>query len=155
MTLAWTDTFLKALSRCPNVSAAAEAAGISRQYAYRIRDEDPDFAAAWQDAVDQSTDSLVGECYRRARDGVTKPVFQGGQHVGDVQEYSDTLAIFLLKSHRRAVYGDKMDLNATHRPTGELAEKLSQLSTAELDVLLSLAEKLAGGPAEPAPATSG
>lgn len=114
---AWAPTFLEALATCPNVSAAAKAAGINRQYAYEARDADPAFAAAWQDAIEQSTDSLVGEMYRRAIHGTEKPVYQGGMLVGTVTEYSDTLAIFLAKSHRREVYGDRQQIEQTSEVT--------------------------------------
>ena len=44
---------------------------------------------------------------RRAKDGNLRPVFQGGELVGHIREFSDTLGIFLLKSRRRHVYGDR------------------------------------------------
>ena len=42
---------------------------------------------------------------RRAFDGVARPVFQGGVHVGDVREYSDRLAELLIVGDDRAKYG--------------------------------------------------
>lgn len=39
----------------------------------------------------------VQAAHRRAIDGVPEPVFQGGQHVGDVVRYSDRLLELLLK----------------------------------------------------------
>lgn len=108
MAFEWVETFLSQLAISPNVSAAAKAAGIARQYAYEVKAADPEFAAAWDDAVDQSTDSLVGEMYRRARDGVDEPVFHQGEVCGHKRRFSDTLAIFLAKAHRPDVYGDKI-----------------------------------------------
>lgn len=116
MALEWVSTFLTALSFSPNVSAAARAAGVTRQAAYLHRQADPEFAAAWDDAVDQSTDELVGEMYRRAKDGVREPVFFMGDVCGHKQKYSDTLAIFLAKAHRPDVYGDKV----TQEHAGEI-----------------------------------
>lgn len=110
---AWVPAFLDALSKVPNVSAAASAAGVSRPVVYEHRNADSEFAAAWDDALEQSTDELVGECYRRARHGCEKPVFHQGEQCGTVREYSDTLAIFLLKAHRRSVYGDKQAVEHT------------------------------------------
>lgn len=103
----WKPDFLAALAESPNVSAAAKAARVSRVTVYAHRKGDPAFAEAWDDALNQSTDTLIGEMYRRAVHGVDKPVYQQGVQVGSVREYSDTLAIFLAKSHRREVYGDK------------------------------------------------
>jgi hypothetical protein len=109
----WAPAFLKALARVPNVAAAARAAGVTRMTAYNRRHADADFAAAWDDALEESTDDLVGEAYRRAREGTLKPVYQGGVQVGEVREFSDTLAIFLLKAHRRHVYGDRLAADLT------------------------------------------
>lgn len=103
----WAPAFLAALAASPNVSAAAKAAGIDRKTAYNRQKSDPDFAAAWDDALGQSTDNLVGEAYRRAFAGNEKAIYHNGTPVGSVCEYSDTLTIFLLKSHRPAVYRDK------------------------------------------------
>jgi hypothetical protein len=103
----WVPAFLAALARSPNVSAAALAAGVGRRTVYDYRAADDDFARRWDEALDESTDDLVGECYRRAREGCEKPVYYQGEECGRLVEYSDTLAIFLLKAHRPAVYGDK------------------------------------------------
>jgi hypothetical protein len=103
----WKPLFLAALAKAPNVSAAARTAKIDRTTAYSARAHNPDFAAKWDEALEEAIDDLVGECYRRARRGTKRPVFYEGQPCGFVREYSDTLAIFLLKAHRRAVYGDR------------------------------------------------
>ena len=107
--------FLDRLSKSPNVSAAAKAAGYSRNYFYDLRKVDSVFAAEWQDALDQSLDAAEGELYRRAVRGVSKPVFYLGQEVGKVKEYSDTLLIFLLKSHKPEVYKETVRNEMTGR----------------------------------------
>lgn len=104
----WRTPFLAALRQAPNVSGAAKAAGIDRTIAYDTYRADPAFAAAWDDAIEQSVDRAVKELYRRAIDGVEKPVTVAGEREV-IREYSDTLLIFLLKSHRREVYGDKVE----------------------------------------------
>ena len=109
----WKPDFLAALALTPNVAAACREAGITRKGAYLARDADPEFKAAWQEALDESTDELVGEMYRRAVQGTQKPVYQGGELVGYVQEYSDYLAKFLAMSHRRDVYGDQVKTDVT------------------------------------------
>lgn len=107
----WKEIFLDALRQSPNVSAAAKAAGHSRQHVYVARDEDAAFALAWDDALAEAVDMAEGEAYRRAVEGVEKPVYQGGIRVGEVQDYSDTLLIFLLKAHRPHLYREALDLN--------------------------------------------
>lgn len=105
----WVTDFLASLALTPNVSEACRQAGVTRKAAYDLRKADPEFAALWDDALDESTDELVGECYRRAKQGTEEPVYYLGKEIGRVKKYSDTLAIFLLKAHRRGVYGDKVD----------------------------------------------
>ena len=101
------------LRQSANVSLAAKSVGLSRARAYAIRSEDEDFAAAWDEAVDEAVDTLEHEARRRAMDGVTKPVFYKGEECGTIQEYSDTLAIFLLKAHRPERYREHYNISAT------------------------------------------
>jgi hypothetical protein len=54
-------------------------------------------------------DQLEQEARRRAHDGVRKPVYQGGKRVGYIQEYSDTLLIFLLKGLRPEKYRERFE----------------------------------------------
>ena len=105
----WQAVFIKALRNAPNVTEAAEKAGVNRQYVYRVRDTDEAFAAEWDDALAKSVDEAERELFRRAVKGVRKPVYQNGKQVGEIQEYSDTLLIFLLKSHRAERYRDRTE----------------------------------------------
>lgn len=116
----WMAPFLVALADVPNVSAACRTAGISRVQAYARKNADPEFAAAWEDALDQSVDDLVGAMYRRAKNGVREPVYHNGVRCGSKLRYSDTLAIFLAKCHRPGVYGDRV----AQEHSGELTVKV-------------------------------
>ncbi len=118
MALEWVEVFLECLADVPNVQGACRAAGISRQSAYDHRERDPEFARRWQDAMEASTDDLVGEMYRRARKGHDKPVYQGGELIGHTREFSDVLAIFLAKKHRPEVYEDKSKSEVTLQGPG-------------------------------------
>ena len=108
MPFEWVTDFLASLALTPNVAEACRQAGITRKAAYDHRAGDEHFAKLWDDALAESTDELVGEAYRRAKEGVDRPVFYKGEECGKVREYSDQLAIFLLKAHRPAVYGDRL-----------------------------------------------
>ncbi len=92
--------FLDALAQTCNVTKACEISGLGRASIYEWRNENQDFAKDWKSALEMGADMLEDEAVRRAKDGVEKPVFQGGKLVGHVQEYSDTLLIFLLKGAR-------------------------------------------------------
>lgn len=92
--------FLKELARRANVSAAAKKAKIDRTVAYDWYKNDPDFAAAWDQAIDVAVDSLESEAWRRASTGTLEPVYWKGEKVGAIRKYSDNLMITLLKAHR-------------------------------------------------------
>jgi len=137
----WRPAFLKALSKSPNVAAAARRAKISRQHAYETRKVEPDFAADWDAALGESWDAAVGEMYRRAVRGTLKPVFHQGEHIGDVREYSDTLLIFALKSHRPETYNLPVrneHTGADGKPIQAQVDVKLDLSKLSLDELLQM-----------------
>jgi hypothetical protein len=94
------ERFLDELRRHGNVSQAAATINRARQTMYLYRQNHPDFAAAWDHAVEEFLDRLETEAARRAAIGVTRPVFQGGKQVGTITEYSDRLLEFLLDRKR-------------------------------------------------------
>ena len=108
----WEGQFFETLRETGNIRSSARAAGIGRATAYRYRAYD-DFRAAWDEALDDAVDMLEAEAWRRAKDGVEKPVFHGGQQVGTVREYSNNLLQFLLRAHRPAKYRDNARVEVT------------------------------------------
>lgn len=100
--------FLEALKETCNITKACELSGLARTSAYEWKTDDPEFAADWQKALDIAADLLEEEAVRRAKEGTLKPVFQGGNLVGHIQEYSDTLMIFLLKGAKPKKYMDRL-----------------------------------------------
>ena len=109
----WKAVFLRELARVGIVGAACKKAKIGRTTAYKLRDEDADFAAAWDAALDDAADDMEAEAWRRGKTGVLKPVYQGGKKVGSVREYSDTLLIFMLKGTRPEKYRDRQQIDVT------------------------------------------
>jgi hypothetical protein len=83
------DRMLKALSLGKSITTAAKAEGVDRTTYYAWRDTVPGFAEAADAAMEAGIDLLEDEAYRRAK------------------SQSDTLLIFLMKSKRRHIYGDK------------------------------------------------
>lgn len=112
--------FLDQLRKEPNITKAAQSAGATRQHFYQVRSSNPDFAAAWDEALEESLDLCEGELHRRAFKGVLKPVYQGGARVGSIREYSDTLAIFLMKAHRPEKYRDTVRNEHTGKNGGPI-----------------------------------
>ncbi len=126
--------FLDTLRDGASVSASCLAAAYGRASVYEWREADEAFKAAWDDAADEGTDRMEDEAYRRAVRGTTKPVFQGGKRVGEVQEFSDTLMIFMLKGRRPEKFKDRstVDMNAkVHVDAGsDFAEFTRAMETA-------------------------
>jgi hypothetical protein len=82
------EVFLYHLSDGNSVTYSAKKAGVAPRTAYMWRGKDPEFAVAWDDALEQGTDGLEDVALKRAKDG------------------SDPLLMFLLKSRRKEVYVD-------------------------------------------------
>jgi hypothetical protein len=89
----WKPAFLKALAKTGNISEAARAAQVSRTAVYAARYKDEAFASDWDDAVENSTDTLEAIAFKRAKSG------------------SDILLMFLLKSRRPEKYRDRLQVS--------------------------------------------
>ena len=98
------ETFLATLTAACNVTAACKAAGIGRQTAYQWREDDNAFAEAWRGALEEAVDGLEKEAWRRAVEGVDKPIVYQGVVTGTYREYSDRMMEILLKAHRPEKY---------------------------------------------------
>jgi hypothetical protein len=96
----WRPKFLASLRNSGNVRAACLAAGIDRRTAYRNRDNSTEFAAQWDEALQDAIDALEAVAINRARTS------------------SDTLLIFLLKAHRPEKYRETVR-NEHSGPNGE------------------------------------
>src|ERR1700693_1479794 len=105
--------FLEALTRTCNVSGSCEMAGLASETAYYWKSRNLDFSAAWHEALERGLDALEDEVMRRAKDGVTEAVFYQGRVVGETRRHSDLLAMFILKSKRRDVWGEKQQLDVS------------------------------------------
>jgi hypothetical protein len=103
----WREKVLKALRETGNITDSCRRAGINKDTFYQHRDKDPEFAAALAEAIEASIENLELEARRRAAKGCKRPVYQQGRLVGYVQEYSDTLLIFLLKAHKPEKYRER------------------------------------------------
>jgi len=122
----WKATFIDILGKTGNVTLAAEAANVGTDTAYAHRNADsptyePEFAKAWQRALEKAADILEAEARRRGFNGYDEPVFgsggpgQGTVQVGTVRRYSDTLLIFLLKGARPEKYRDNYHLTQNNQ----------------------------------------
>ena len=88
------EKFLEVLKTTFNVSAAAEAIGRNRTSLYKLRQSDPEFAAAWDEIVEQCLDAVEEVVFRNA--------LEGRQPVNN---------IFLLRHRRAHIYGERVKVD--------------------------------------------
>ena len=114
--------FCAILTDGSSVTAAARAIDVSRTSLYELRERDPEFAAMWDEAVEQGSDTLEDEAVKRAKD------------------HSDVLLIFLLKGRRPEKFKDRVA--AEHSGKVALsAGDYSAFNDDELQTLSDLFEK--------------
>jgi len=98
--------FIAALTSHGTVFHAAQAAGISRQTAYRWQREDPEFADQWDEAHEQAVDEVESVLFQKALSG-------------------DTICmIFYLKAHR-PIYRDRLNIDIA-QVKSEIEERMAQ-----------------------------
>lgn len=132
----WKGRFLDALTRLPNVAAAARSAGISRQRAYQAQEEDAEFAAAWAAARDIGVELMEQIAHRRATVGeqtrttrITTETDKEGKIVRQVEvieestSISNALMIFLLKAYRPEVYRERYEPRHSIPPGGAIVRE--------------------------------
>jgi hypothetical protein len=126
------ELFLEHYRKNANMTAAAQAAGVTRQTVHDWRNADEEFAAQMLDASEAANDALREEIRRRGVDGWDERLVSAGKDMGTIHKYSDTLLIFHAKA-RMPEYRDKLQVNAVmnHMLPGSngLASLLSRFLT--------------------------
>jgi hypothetical protein len=103
--------FLELIASGRSITAAARAAKVSRDSLYRWRNENAEFAAAWDEAREAGLDALEDKARDLAEEGDTKMI------------------IFLLKAGRLEKYRENVDVRGKLHLTHE--ERLAQLEELE------------------------
>lgn len=103
--------FLEAMREYGNIYHACQVSGMDRGTVYWLQEHDETFSLEFQQADAIATERLEKEAYRRAHDGVEKPVYYVGVQIGAITEYSDGLLQFLLKARRPDKYKDRLALD--------------------------------------------
>jgi len=104
------EVFLADFADTGNVTRSARKMEISRMTVYEWIEKDPDFKTKFEAARDEALDLLEAEIQRRGFEGTPKTFYgKDGNVRSEVQEYSDTLAIFFLKGHRPDKYKDRVE----------------------------------------------
>jgi len=99
--------FIETLTSQGTVLHAAQAAGVSRNTAYRWKHEDCEFASLWDEAHENAVDVVESSLYQKAVSG-------------------DTIAmIFYLKAHR-PIYRDKLNIDLK-QVQSDIEERMARL----------------------------
>lgn len=135
----WKALFLAALAEVPVIAHACKAAGVNRVTAWRAREADPEFAKAWDDAMEEGIDRAEQEAFRRAVVGYEKPVWYKGELVGTETVHSDALLALILKGRRKKLYAERTEL--TGADGGPVAHADETTKAARVAQLLAIAQR--------------
>lgn len=124
--LAWMPFFLLAIRETANVRMACEAAGVSRRAALDAKERNPEFAAVWEEALEEAFDRLEGYAWRRALSGTKS---------------GDELLWRLLQSYRRDQFGEKVKIEI--RAFEREAQRLADAHDLDPDEMIALAREIA------------
>lgn len=102
--------FLTALAETCNATQAAREAGVSISQAYKRRAADARFRAAWLEAIATAYRRLELVLLDRAFNGTEKLVKRKDGSEERMREYSDRLALSLLKLHRESAVEAEIEL---------------------------------------------
>lgn len=127
------DKFLSVLRETGNVQYSCSAATLDRGSAYWIRNENPEFKAKWDQALEEGEEIRLAlaekELRRRAIDGVDEPKFHQGMVCGHIRKFSDLLLIFHLKALDPKKYADHVkQLPQDTDPTKLTNEQIDRLA---------------------------
>lgn len=97
------EVFLASLRKGYTVTHSAEDCGVSHsRRLYELRDADPEFRLAWDEAWQAGNDALIEEARRRAVEGWDEPIASAGKIVGSKRVYDSRLLERLLAARMPA-----------------------------------------------------
>lgn len=128
------DRVLGALRMGFTYDRAAKFAGIARRTIFEIKERDPDYARACEEAYQAGTEKFEDEARRRAIEGTERPIYQGGKLVGHERQYSDRLLEVTLKARAPDKYRERVSTEHSGKIEHRHVD-LSKLNDAQLDAL--------------------
>jgi hypothetical protein len=112
------ERFLNGLRKGWSPAKAAAAVNVARDTVLDWRQNDPDFKARWDSAIEEGTDLLEDEARRRAAEGVERGIYHAGEKIDTELVYSDTLMTLMLKGRRPKVYNRATDITLSGTEDG-------------------------------------
>jgi len=142
------EKFLRTFSMTANVRAACMSVGIDRSTVYAWQEHDPDFSFKFNIASEEANDVIRAELFRRAVQGIDKPVVSMGKmvyHDGKPlteRVYSDSLLSLLAKS-RMPEFRDKQKVEHSGPDGGPISIKRDPNLQLLTDEELAQAQRIA------------
>lgn len=135
------QTFLDALAKTGVVADACGMAKTTRPTVAKWRANDEEFAAAYDNAMEDALDTIESAARTRAVQGVTRKRYdKEGNLLSEEIVYSDSLAMFLLKGGRPEKFADRTKSEITS-PDGSLKPTSDTEAAARLAALLDDARR--------------
>ena len=104
---------LDALAQGHSITKACELAGVERRGVYGWRVKEPEFAQAFDEALERGNDALRDEIRRRGVDGWDEPVFYQGEQCGAIRKYSDRMLELQAKARMPYEYRERVSAELT------------------------------------------
>jgi hypothetical protein len=121
------EIFLKAYRQTGTVRNAADAAGVAEGTHNAWQQTDLEYRLVFQMVRAQLADDLEGLAFNRARYGTKKPVYQGGQKVGEIVEHDFRREQFFLQHWKQGVYGPRLDITVSNRTDDEVKTRMIEV----------------------------
>lgn len=99
---------LTCLAEGKTARMAAFEVGVHRSTLFNWKEDDKKFAAEWDEALKAGAEFYEDEVRRRATEGTLKPVYQQGELVGHIREFSDNLLIMATKARLPEKYRENV-----------------------------------------------
>lgn len=135
--------FLKSFANNPIVGRAAQDAEITKQSHYYWMRTDEVYKKIFEGLSDIIVGDLEEAAQTRAIEGVAKDVYFQGTVVGQEQQYSDTLLMFLLKAKRPEIYRERTSIDLNTKPINldDVDPQLKNLSFGALSEIREIIER--------------
>ena len=129
------DLFLEGVCRTNNITQVCIEMNLSKTVIYAMKAQDPEFRQRLYAAQTIGIDSWEDEAARRAFSGTDRKVFHQGIQIDTVKDYSDSIAIAMLKGAKperyatrnsnETILGGSLGINLETLSDDELNEKLN------------------------------
>jgi len=137
------ETFFATLAATCNVVAACRRAGVLPSGVYRLRQKSAVFRTRWAAAVREGYARLELAMLERMMNGTVKTITRHDGSIETVHEYSNAVALSLLKVHREAA----AEIATRHDPA-EIEEARDRIATKIDRLRKRLEPQEAGGGAD-------